>query len=221
MIEFLKQMNPELNIRHITDPVFEKYGKIVEGFDFSECMNIMEKRSIPDTGNIYVASDKEMLKTTLAKDLCIRFYGSMPIQIGYCNGNTSHLNALEYHKCSEIDVAITDLVLILSDIRNIKDKSIASSEVEIFYVPAGIAVELYSTTLHFAPCKVTDQGFKSIIVLLDGTNQQLSSLPVPKCDEDSLLWMKNKWLIAHPESPSASKGAYVGITGDNIEIKYK
>lgn len=221
MIELLRQCNPGLNIKHITDAAFKKYGKILEGFDFSECFNIMENRNIPDTGNIYVASDEELMKTALAEDLSNNFYGSMPIQIGYCNGNSNRLNALEYHKCSEVDVAVTDLVLILSDIRNIKNNSLSSSDVEIFYVPAGIAVELYGTTLHFAPCKVSDQGFKSIIVLIQGTNEQLSSLPSPKCDEDKLLWMKNKWLIAHAESPSASNGAFVGITGKNIEIKYK
>ncbi|MDF2987665.1 MAG: hypothetical protein K0R50_3175, partial [Eubacterium sp.] len=129
--------------------------------------------------------------------------------------------ALEYHKCSEIDVAVTDLLLILADIRDIKNNQLPGTLTEIFYVPGNTAVELYGTTLHFAPCKVSDQGFKSIIVLAQGTNEPLPSLPSPLCGEDKLLWMRNKWLIAHKESIPASKGAFVGITGENIEIRYK
>ena len=87
--------------------------------------------------------------------------------------------------------------------------------------PAGTACELYATTLHFAPCKVSDDGYKSIIVLPYATNLPLDKLPEARNDEDKLLWQQNKWLIAHPDSIPASKGACAGITGDNIEIFYK
>lgn len=30
--------------------------------------------------------------------------------------------------------------------------------------------------------------------------------------------MKNKWMICHPDSPQAAKGAYVGITGVNLTL---
>ena len=30
---------------------------------------------------------------------------------------------------------------------------------------------------------------------------------------------KNKWLLAHSESTEATQGAYVGIVGENIDIK--
>ncbi len=219
MIEALKQHNNGLEIKSIYDDTFSKYGKLLSGYDFSECIQIMKERAIPESGNIYIACDDELMQTSVAEPLSNLFYGRMPIQIGYCNGNNSGLNALEYHKCSEIDVAVTDLVLILGDIRDIKNNQYESLRTELFYVPAGIALELYGTTLHFSPCKVTSEGFKSIIVLAHGTNQPLSSLPTPLCDEDKLLWMQNKWLIAHAGSVPASKGAFVGITGENIEVK--
>ncbi len=220
MLDHLKQCNYELNIKSVSDNSFNKYGKVISGFDFSECIDLMKNRSIPDTGNVYIPCDDELQKTPLCKALSESFYGGMPVQIGYCNGNSSKLNALEYHKCSEIDVAVTDMVLILADIRDIRENILPVPSTEIFYLPAGTAVELYGTTLHFAPCKVTDEGFKSIIVLTEGTNSPLKSLPDPLCDEDKLLWMRNKWLIAHQDSIQASKGAIVGIIGDNIEIKY-
>ncbi len=221
MINYLKQLNPALQIKSILDEAFLKYGKVLDQYDFSQCIEITKTKGIPDSGNVYVASDDELMSTTIAKELSNRFYGNMPIQIGYCNGNSTMLNALEYHKGSEIDVAVTDLVLILADIRDIKDNQLPSTSTEIFFVPQGTAVELYGTTLHFAPCKVSDNGFMSIIVLPEGTNQPLPSIPSPICEEDKLLWMQNKWLIAHKDSIPASKGACAGITGENIEIKYK
>lgn len=221
MLDHLRQCNPGLEINSIFDECFSNYGRIIYGYNFTEGTSIMENRSIPESGNVYVASDEELMKTTLAEELSNIFYGKMPIQIGYCNGNGNKLNALEYHKCSEIDVAVTDLVLILGDVRKIENNTISSSSTQIFYVPSNTAIELYSTTLHFAPCKVSDLGFKSMIVLTDGTNQAISLTHIPHNDEDKLLWMQNKWLIAHKDSIPASKGAFVGITGDNIEIKYK
>ncbi len=221
MINYLKQLNPALQIKSILDEAFLKYGKVLDQYDFSQCIEITKTKGIPDSGNVYVASDDELMSTAIAKELSNRFYGNMPIQIGYCNGNSTMLNALEYHKGSEIDVAVTDLVLILADIRDIKHNQLPSTSTEIFFVPQGTAVELYGTTLHFAPCKVSDNGFMSIIVLPEGTNQPLPSIPSPICEEDKLLWMQNKWLIAHKDSIPASKGACAGITGENIEIKYK
>lgn len=220
MLDNLQKKNPSIVIHPVTDACFAEYGKVLNGFDFSECINIMSQRDVPADGNCYIASDSEMMALPLAGILSTHFYGSMPVQIGYCNGNGSKLNALEYHKGSEIDVAATDLVLLLDTIKNIHNNTLPSSGVKAFFVPAGTAVELYGTTLHFAPCKVCDSGFKSIIVLPAGTNAELESIPEPLCDEDKLLWMQNKWLIAHAESIPASKGAYVGITGPNIEIFY-
>ncbi len=221
MINNLRQLNPALQIKSIFDEAFLRYGKVLEQYDFSQCIEIMQVKGIPASGNEYVACDHELMGTAVVKELHDNFYGSMPVQIGYCNGNSSKLNALEYHKGSEIDVAVTDLVLILADVRDIKDNTLHSAASEIFFVPGGSAVELYGTTLHFAPCKVSDKGFKSIIVLPAGTNQPLPSIPSPLCEEDKLLWMQNKWLIAHKESIPASKGACAGITGENIEIIYK
>lgn len=220
MINDLQKKNPSITIHSVTDACFAEYGKVLNGFDFGECMDIMSRREVPAEGNCYVASDNEMMATPLAEILSSRFYGHMPVEIGYCNGNTTKLNALEYHKGSEIDAAVTDLVLLLDTIKNIHDNTLPSSGVKAFFVPAGTAVELYGTTLHFAPCKVSDSGYKCIVALPAGTNAELDAIPEPLCDEDKLLWMQNKWLIAHPESVPASKGAYVGITGENIEIFY-
>ena len=220
VLNAIRNKNTHINILSVNDSAFSKYGKVVSGYDFSPLIQAMASKDIPKEGNIYVGKDDDLMSCGVAGQISLNFYGDMPIQIGYCNGNSSKLNALEYHKGSEIDISVTDLVLLLGDIRDIKDNTYPSSAVEAFFVPAGTACELYGTTLHFAPCKVDDSGFKSIIILPDNTNLPLDPLPEPKNAEDRLLWMRNKWLIAHPESVPASKGACAGITGDNIEIFY-
>ena len=220
MIEQLQQMNPKLKLYDVHNPEFLKFGKIITEYDFHECIEIMNHKNIPTEGNCYVASDPDLMNTSLASIMSSHFYANTNAQVGYCNGNTSKLNALEYHKCSEIDVAVTDLVLLLADVRQIKDNQLCTEDVIGFFVPAGCVVELYSTTLHFAPCKVSDAGFKSIIVLTQGTNSPLVSLPTAYTMEDKLIWMQNKWLIAHKESIPASKGAYVGLIGENIQLNY-
>lgn len=44
---------------------------------------------------------------------------------------------------------------------------------EAFRIPSGTAVELYATTLHYAPCNASDGGFLVAVVLPKGTNEAL------------------------------------------------
>lgn len=77
---------------------------------------------------------------------------------------------------------------------------------------------MYATTLHYAPCSSNAAScFQVSIVLPKGTNTEKPEITV-KCLEDQLLWVKNKWLLAHPDSPEAGEGAYVGLTGENIRL---
>jgi len=220
MIKQLKQRNPKLKLYDVHDTEFLKFGKIITEYDFNECIDIMDNKCIPTEGNCYVANDPDLMNTNLASVMFSHFYGNVNAQVGYCNGNTSKLNALEYHKCSELDVAVTDMVLLLATLQQIKNNQLKTQEITGFFLPKGCAVELYSTTLHFAPCKVSDAGFKSIIVLTEGTNAPLLRLPKAYTQEDKLIWMQNKWLIAHEESIPASKGAYIGLIGENIQLNY-
>lgn len=198
MINTLKILNPALEICSIYGHSFGHFGKVIDNYDFSDYLKIMANRPIPDEGNIYLASDEELMKANSTKQISISLYGHMPVQTGYCNGNSSNLNALEFHKSHEIDIAVTDLVLLLGDVRDIKENTFSSTKIKVFYVPAGTACELFSTTLHFAPCKVNDKGFKCVVILPEGTNLNLKHRPEPITSEDRLLWMQNKWLIAHP-----------------------
>lgn len=213
--------NPDQCIKDVWDPSFVPYGKVLTEYDFSEIIAYMEScSSIPEEGNIYMPSIAEMENSTVYTILQQEFYGDMPIQIGYCNGKGSNLNGLEYHKGTEINVAVTDLVLILGKVQDILDNCYDSEKAEVFYVSKGTAVELYGTTLHFAPCKTCAEGFKCIVILPKGTNEALAH-KANAIGEGRLLFARNKWLLAHPDRKVLiDKGAHPGIIGENIAIKY-
>ena len=143
-------------------------------------------------------------------------YGGLPIQIGYCNGHNHTLNALEYHRDSEINIAVTDMVLLLAKEEEIEDDhTLDTSKVKAFFVPAGTGVELYATTLHYAPCTAQEGGFRCVVVLPKGTNEELP-FETAKEGENRLLAAMNKWLIAHEDAQI--EGAFCGLKGENINI---
>lgn len=96
-----------------------------------------------------------------------------------------------------------------------QDYSYDTSLVEAFLVPAGTVIEVYATTLHYAPCTAAQGGFKCVVVLPKGTNTELTA-PVSKKGEGQLMTAKNKWLIAHEDA--GIPGAFCGLKGKNITI---
>ena len=204
-----------MNIQKLTDPSFGKYGKVVTEFTFDKILKEMEHTPLPKDV-VYVPSVEELEAVTEAADVCRKGFGGLPIQIGYCNGDNHKLNALEYHRSSEIDIAATDLILLLGCQQDIGEGDLYdTSKVEAFFVPAGTAVELYATTLHYAPCTAQEGGFRCVIVLPKGTNEDLPFEPA-KDGENRLLTAVNKWLIAHEEA--GIEGAFCGLKGENIEV---
>ena len=204
-----------MQILDVTDARFKKYGRIVKNVDFTGLVEAMQSTPLPD-GVEYVASAPELEALPVMQELQKVTYGELPIQIGYCNGHNVLLNAVEYHRSSEINVAATDAVLILGSEQDITDDfTYDTSKIEAFLVPAGTGIEVYATTLHYAPCNVQDGGFQCVVVLPAGTNTDLT-FETAKTGEGSLLTAKNKWLIAHEDA--AIEGAVNGLRGENITI---
>ena len=137
----------------------------------------------------------------------------MPIQIGHCSGHNNKLTCLEYHKCSEINMANEDFILLVGERKDIIDGKYDLSKVEGFIVPKGVAVEMYANTLHYCPCGVNNEGFRMLVVLTKGTNvgEYHSTL-------EPMLRNANKWLLAHKDSNEAKDGAYVGLEGEMIVL---
>jgi hypothetical protein len=216
-----KKINSHIEINQITDESFFKYGRIVDEYDFTTIINYMKSStSSPSEGNVYMASVDDMESLEIKDILEGEFYGEMPIEIGYCNGRNSTLNGLEYHKGSEINIAVTDMVLLLGKVQDIDNNSYESNKIEAFFVPKGAVIEVYQTTLHFGPCKTNDEGFKCVVILPKGTNLPLDK-KINEYSKDKILFAKNKWLLVHSSRTLLiEKGAHIGIKGENIEIKY-
>jgi len=206
-----------MTIKQITDISFKKYGKIIQEMDFSELLEALDATPLTDK-IIYVPSVPELEAVSICKELQKNFYGELPIQVGYCNGKNHMLNALEYHRSSEINIAGDDVILLLGSRQDISDDyKYDTSAVEAFLLPKGTAVELYATTLHFAACSTSDAGHRVVIVLPKDTNLPLES-PHGNTAEDKLLFAKNKWLLAHPEG-GQGEHAYIGLTGENLSTR--
>ena len=204
-----------MKIQKVTDPAFRKYGQVLEGYDFTGLIKEMKHTPVPEDV-IYVPSVEELEALDVMKDLQNKGYGGLPIQIGYCNGHNKKLNAVEYHRNSEINVAVTDLILLIGHQQDIEpDHTYDTSKIEAFLVPAGTGIEVYATTLHYAPCHVNEGGFQCVVVLPKGTNTDLT-FQTEKTGEDSLMTAKNKWLIAHEDAKI--EGAFNGLKGENITI---
>ena len=202
-------------IQKVTDASFTKYGKIITGIDYSDILEAMKATPCPENV-VYVPSLDTLEACKSAEDVFYSMYGGMPYQIGYCNGNNYMLNALEYHRDSEVDIAATDLILLLGMEQDIIDGKYDTAKVEAFFVPAGTAVEVYGTTLHYAPCNANEGGFECVIILPKNTNTDLEKRE-PKTEEDKLLFARNKWLLAHPDA--AEPGMFVGLVGENLSVK--
>ena len=208
-----------MTILPISDPAFASYGKVLEGYDTQDLLRTLEAATPLPEGVEYVPSQPELESLPLTAQLSSNAYGGMPIQMGWCNGHNTKLNCLEYHRDSELNCGTEDFILLLARMDDIApDGTLDTGLVKAFRVPAGVLVEVYATTLHYAPCSAAKgAGFRVLVTLPKGTNGPRPDIQVLN-REDSMLWACNKWLLAHPESSEAAQGAPAVLRGENIDI---
>ena len=208
-----------MKIYSVYDPEFRHYGQIVEGMEDSiqEILAVLKQTPVPQSP-AYVAEEPALQALQAMEEISQRLYGGMPVQLGWCNGRNTKLNCLEYHRDSEFNVGTEQFILLLARQDEIVDGMVDTAKVKAFWVPAGVMVECFATTLHYAPCHTDpEKGYQVLIALPKGTNTQKPDI-TPKSWEERLLWAKNKWLLAHSDSPEAAEGAYIGLSGENIDI---
>ena len=219
-LETLRQLNPGLPFYSVYDAAFRPYGRVID-YDASALIAACETSAeMPESGSRYVP---DMPALEALPDFAVvkhALRGEGHCQIGCCWGYNSKLNCLEYHRASEHNIAVSDLVLLLARQQDMEGNDLPAGKVTAFFVPKGTTIEVYATTLHFCPCQVSDAGFRCIVVLPRGTNHPLEQ-PRPELGDGRLLWAQDKWLIAHPENTGVVKrGAYPGLHGENFEVKH-
>lgn len=207
-----------MKIYSVHDKEFTPYGHVVTGLDTAELLDALAHTPLPETGTGYCPEEEELQELPVTVQVSEHLYGGMPVQMGWCNGRNTKLNCLEYHRDSEFNLGTEDFILLLARQEEIENGMLDTGKVKAFRVPAGVLVEVYATTLHYAPCHTDPaKGFRVLVALPAGTNTEKPDIR-PLTEEDKLLRACNKWLLAHPDSAEAADGAYVGLTGENIDI---
>ncbi len=215
MVNYLQKLNPEVHIYSVSDPEFAPFGKVLT-LDTDEIITVASEISNPDEGSLYVASEPRFEALEIVEVIKNECFGEMPTQVGYCWGDSHKLNAFEWHTSSEINIAVTDLMLLLAPESKIINGKISTAEAIGFFVPKGTAIEVYATSLHFCPIAVTDSGFGCVVALPKGTNTDLEVK-----HPDKRLFRKNKWIICcEDNSALIARGVVPAVTGKNYEIKF-
>lgn len=208
-----------MKIYSVFDPEFKPYGQIVDGMadTVQEILDVL--KDAPQGPAVdYVPEYEPLQELPAMVEISEHCYGGMPVQLGWCNGHNTKLNCLEYHRDSEFNLGTEDFILLLAKQEEIENGVLDTAKVKAFRVPAGVLVEVYATTLHYAPCHCDEgKGFRVLVALPQGTNTDKPAI-ANKSSEDKLLWARNKWLLAHPDSSEAKQGAHVGLSGENIDI---
>ncbi|MEA3406532.1 MAG: DUF4867 family protein [Chloroflexota bacterium] len=223
ILNALQAANPALDIRSVSDPRFARYGRLLDGYDPNDVI-ARARGVLPQADHVVYEPSVPTLEEPADFNTAIEHgvFGGMPVQVGWCYGQNLRMGALEYHKGSEVNVCVTDALLLVGHVQDIsfgEKITYNAGKVEAFYAPAGSVVEFPPWNLHFAPIHIRDgEQFATLVYLPLRTNEPLP-YQVERVGEGRLLFAINKWLIAHPDAQALiEQGAYPGITGDDIEV---
>lgn len=207
-----------MKILSVYDEAFRPYGRVVEGYPVEGILKALAETPCTDAV-VYEPRIEALHQAENAQAIGEALYGGMPFQFGFCNGVNTKLNCLEFHRDSEFNLGTEDFILLVAKQDDVIDGMLDTAKVVAFKAPAGVMVECYATTLHYAPCSAKlGQGFRVLIALPDKTNTDYEGVRQGVNAMDKMLWARNKWLLAHPESSEAAQGAVVALTGENIDI---
>ena len=219
MLENLKEKNPEITFHTTADKKFKKYGRVLNYNttqlidQLSQSSNLNKIKAMPKASyrpNIPSLHHYDFIDL-IRQDI----FGELDIQVGIVEGRNNFATGTEFHQGSEVNIAITDCILVLGSKYDMINEEIDISQMVIFYVKKGEALEIYSSTLHYTPIEVDSNGFEVIVILIKGTNTDID------CKNNSLLCKKNKWYVAHKtQTDKIKRGFKAGLTGPLLEIKY-
>ncbi len=207
-IHEVQNKNKHLEIFEIKNKRFCPYGRLLKSYDISELEQFAKEHiAVPKEGSSYTVSIPKMEKLSVIQSIFKDVYAGMEAQAGVCTGQNKQLTGIEFHQGSETIIALKDCVLILGKKQDMKGETYEGTLTECFFIEKGQIVELYDTTLHYAPCN-TEDYFMTIVILLKGTNEPLENAK-------GLVTKKNKWFITHPSIEAKVKaGCVVGLLGE-------
>lgn len=204
-----------MKIQQVEDKAFSTYGRVLKGYALSPLLKAMEHTPLPKGEVIYVPGMEELEDLPVANAFKDRAFGGRPSR--WVLQRVQYLSERSrVSQKSEINVAVTDMILLVGRQQDItEDYTYDTDQIEAFLVPAGTAVEMYATTLHYAPCMTSEKGFRCVVILPKGTNTDVE-IPADAKGEARLLTARNKWLIAHEDAKI--EGAFCGLKGENVSV---
>ncbi|QQP70063.1 DUF4867 family protein [Carnobacterium sp. CS13] len=210
--------NKQYKIYNVTDPEFKVFGNLLSGYDLTEIQKYAKENiKIPKEGNIYRPSNAELENFEVIKEIESDVYAGLPIEAGECAGQNSSFSAFEFHQGSEVNIVLTDIIMVLGKREQIINGYFnAQEDAELFFVPAGSIVEMYSTTLHYSPCKVDENGFEIIVILIKGSNESLKSNF--KSRNNQVVKMNKFQMVHKSRKDKIEQGIKVGLSGELIKI---
>ncbi len=220
----LRELNPELEIIHIEKPAFLRYGRVLHGYRTSGLQSLLASRRIAsdraeyEPGCLSCEAPAEEIEP-FARDV---FGGMADLQVGCVHGRNTRLNALEYHKSSEVVVVGADMVVFVGLASDIEwpAASYDLGRAQAFFVPRGTVFEMSPWCLHYAPAHASpSEGFRCAVILPRGTNTEIDFSPT-RDGEGRLLLGRNKWVLAHVEEETLrALSAHPGLRGVNVELR--
>lgn len=218
IIDKIRNKNKQYKIYNVIDPEFKVYGNILSGYGLAEIPKyVKENIEIPKEGNIYRPSNVELEEFEVIKEIEADIYASLPIEAGECVGQNSSFSAFEFHQGSEVNIVLTDIIMVLGKREQMVDGYFnAQEDARLFYIPAGSIIEMYSTTLHYSPCKVHESGFGIIVILIEESNTPLKDSFESR---NKQIVKINKFQMVHKSrKDKIEQGIKIGLLGELIKI---
>lgn len=215
-IKKIIELNPEMKIYSSSALEFNGLGRILN-YDATDVIKYVEENiSFKQEKASYKLDYSELHSFPFFEKVKNEIYGQLDIQFGIVSGLNEYLTGIEYHQCSEVNVAFTDCLLLLGKTYQLKENKFDAQKVKAIYLQKGEVVEIFNTTLHYTPIQVEEEGFSLGVILLEGTNSDIDYIP------GSLLTKKNKWYICHPSQKAKVQiGNIPGLLGEMIHVNNK
>ena len=159
--------------------------------DTAEFVATMKAKEAIKEGVVYEPSDADLEALPLFKQMQDEVYGGLEVEFGFCSGYNNKLNAVEYHRSSEIDIAATDLILMLGRQQDIDytNNTYETKNIECFFCTSRYSSRTLcdnSSLMHHV--KKIMKNSVVVVVLPKGTNLPLQAKPVENKGENQLLF---------------------------------
>jgi hypothetical protein len=219
----LNALNPDVGISAVSDASFHDYGRVHAGFACDFLVSYMD-RGISISDCPVFEPDAIGMDRFPEETLAIQrqvFAGAEDLQLGWLHGRNACLSSLEYHKCAEVVIAGTDMIVFMGLVRDIAwpDGTYDISRAQAFLVPRGTVYEVSPCCLRSVPLHARRaDGFACAMMLPRGTSEPIDFVP-ERGGEGKLMSRRNTWMLAHPDDPALGSGVHCGLLGRAIELK--